>query len=164
MDYAVEKRITFFDTAAIYGGGQARIERRNYLGFDEPREATQEMSSSERILGRWMRSRGCREEITVCTKFLISRIEGTFGGALEESLDRLGTDYLDIYKLHAPDADTPIDETLAAMTEEMQAGRVRVIGCSNHSASQLREALEASAAGGYNRFEVTQPLYNLVVR
>ena len=64
MDYAVEKGITFFDTAEIYGGGQSRIDRSEYLGFDERREMTLEMHSSEHVIGRWMRLRGCRKEIT----------------------------------------------------------------------------------------------------
>ena len=68
MDYAVEKGITFFDTAEGYGGGQARAGRKDTLGIDDIRERTGEMSSSERIIGSWMRSRGCRDQVTICTK------------------------------------------------------------------------------------------------
>ena len=162
MDYAVENGITFFDTAESYGGGNARAARRERQGIDDVREVTGEMSSSELVIGRWMRLRSSRDEITLCTKV------GTGGGseniatALSASLERLGTDHVDVYKMHSPDTVTPIDETLDALTREVDAGRVDVIGCSNYSAEQLREALDASAKRGYRRFEITQPPYNLV--
>jgi aryl-alcohol dehydrogenase-like predicted oxidoreductase len=80
---------------------------------------------------------------------------------LTTSLDRLNTDYVDIYELHNPDADVPIGESLGALMDHVNAGRIRTIGCSNFSRDELREALDASAAGGYARFEVTQPPYSL---
>jgi aryl-alcohol dehydrogenase-like predicted oxidoreductase len=64
--------------------------------------------------------------------------------------------------MHRPDPETPIGETLNAMADEINAGRIEIIGCSNYSADQLQEALDASAAGGYPRFAVIQPPYNLV--
>ena len=78
------------------------------------------------------------------------------------ALERLGTDRVDVYKMHSPDTTTPIHETLDALTCEVDAGRVDVIGCSNYSAEELREALDASAKRNYRRFEITQPPYNLV--
>lgn len=161
MDYAVENGITFFDTAEIYGGGQSRLWRRQHLGVDDEREVTGEMSSSERIVGTWMRLRGCRNEITLCTKVMSGGSAENIPGALQKSLERLETDRVDMYKMHAPDANTPISETMAALTAEVDAGHVEVVGCSNYSAVQLREALDASAEGGYRRFEVVQPPYNL---
>ena len=111
-----------------------------------------------------MRSQGSRDEITLCTKVGSGGGPENIAKALSGSLDRLGTDHVDIYKMHAPDSVTPIAETLAAMTAEVDAGRVGSIGCSNYSAGQLREALDASAAGGYRRFEVIQPPYSLAHR
>ena len=164
MDYAVEKGITFFDTAEAYGGGQARENRKSTLGVDDIRETTGEMSSSERIIGDWMRARGCRDEITICTKISGGRgAPELIAPALEASLERLRTDHVEIYKMHSPDPDTPIGETLHAMTEQVTAGRTRVIGGANYAAPQLQEALDASASRGYERFEITQPNYNLAV-
>ena len=104
MDYCFEKGITFFDTAEAYGGGQARENRRASLGIDDVRETTGELSSSERIIGSWMRARGVREQVTLCTK-----ISGGHGKpeeirkALVASLDRLQTDHVEVYKMHSPD-------------------------------------------------------------
>ena len=164
MDYALEKGVTFFDTAEAYGGGQARATRRDTMGVDDVRETTGEMSSSERIIGSWMRSRGCRDQVTICTK-----ISGGHGKpeeierALAASLDRLGTDHVEIYKMHSPDESTPIDETLDVLTAQVRAGRVGAIGGANYEAAQMREVLDTAAAKGYERFEITQPNYNLAV-
>ena len=146
MDYAFDKGITYFDTAEMYGNG-----------------------TSERTVGNWMRQRRCRDKMTVLTKFWASD-PPTWGNrdyirkALDASLYRLGTDYIDIYMMHFPDPKTPIGETLATLTEEINAGRIRTIGFSNFYASQLEEALEASASGGHARFEVQQPEYSLVMQ
>ena len=165
MDYALEKGIDFFDTAEGYGGGQSRAGRSNYLGSDDrQREMTTETSSSENVIGRWMSARGCRDEITLCTKFSYGASPERLPKALEGSLERLRSHHLDIYKMHSPDADVPISETLGALDPEVEAGRIGVIGCSNFSAAQLQEALDASAAGRYHRFEITQPPYNLAQR
>lgn len=165
MDYCFEKGITFFDTAEAYGGGQARQIRRESLGIDDVRETTGEISSSERIIGSWMRARGVRDQLTLCTK-----ISGGHGKpeeihkALAASLDRLQTDHVDVYKMHSPDTSAPIDETLDAMTEEKKAGRISTcIGGANYDAAQLQEVLDVAQAKGYERFEVTQPNYNLAV-
>ena len=113
-----------------------------------------------------MRQRGCRDKMTVLTKFWASE-PPTWGNrdyirkALDASLYRLRTDYIDIYMMHFPDPITPIWETLATLTEEINDGRIRTIGFSNFYASQLEEALEASASGGHARFELQQPEYSL---
>lgn len=164
MDYAYESGITFFDTAESYGGGQSRQTRRDRHGVHDAREVSGEWSSSERIIGDWMRSRGVRDEITICTKVSTGASPGNIARALDTSLDRLKTDRVDIYKIHSPDADTPIGDSLQALTSAVAAGKIGVIGCSNFSGQQLGEALAASAANGYARFEVTQPPYNLVQR
>ena len=163
MDYAVDNGITFFDTAEVYGGGQARRYRKEAFGTEDEREASGEMSSSERIVGRWMSSRGCRDDVTLCSKVISGGDADSISRALDGSLERLGTDHVDIYKMHEPDPDTPIAETMAAMTAEADAGRIGVVGGSNYSAAELREVLDASAAGGYRRFEIVQPPYSLAL-
>jgi aryl-alcohol dehydrogenase-like predicted oxidoreductase len=163
MDYAMERGIMLFDTAEIYGGAQSRLDRAQYLGFDEVREVAHEVSSSERVLGRWLKSRGSRKDVMITTKFLVSRLEGSIAQMLEASLERLNTDYVDIFELHAPDPSIPLDEIIGEMSGLVDAGLTRVIGCSNHTGAQLQEALDVSASHGYARFEVTQPLYNLAV-
>ena len=162
MDYAVERGITLFDTAESYGGGQSRQKRRDELAVDDEREATDEMSSSERIIGRWLRRTGARDDVTIETKVGSGGGADNIARALEGSLERMGIDRVDIYLMHSPDTRTPISETLEALTAEVKAGRVGVIGCSNYTAEQLQEALAASASGGCERFEISQPEYNLI--
>lgn len=163
LDYAVERGITFFDTAEAYGGGQAHAGHPNLV--HEPGdgyEVTTEMSSSEAVMGRWIKSRRVRDEIVLCTKV-------SSGGAspqniekkLYESLERLNTDYIDVYKLHSPDHETPVDETLNVLTEYVSKGIIKTIGASNHTVHDLKHALEVSTAGGYARYDVIQPQYNL---
>ena len=162
MDYAVERGITFFDTGDLYGGGQSHQARKSAYGTDDVRETTLEMNSSEKIIGRWMCARGCRSQITLCTKVGTGNDPENIHKALDRSLDRLGVDDVDIYKLHKPD-DTPIGETLAALSQEAEAGRVTAIGCSNFSARQLADALDASDATRCRRFDVIQPPYSLAL-
>ena len=164
MDYAVEKGVTFFDTAEGYGGGQSQAQRRQALGVEDQREVTTEMSSSEKIIGRWLRKRGGRDKVTLCTKVSTGNSADNIHRAVAGSCERLGIDHVDIYKLHSPDPRTRIAETLDALTVEVNAGHIDVIGCANYSASQLQEALDASAAHGYARFEIAQPPYNMVLR
>ena len=159
LDYAVEAGIALLDTAEGYGGGNAREYRRQRLRVDDTREVSGEMNSSERILGRWLQSRGCRDRVVICTKVGTGNSPENIHRALAASLDRLNTGFVDIYMLHKSDPEIPIDETLGALTEEVEAGRVRAVGCSNFSGVQLREALGASAAGA--RFEAVQPPYSL---
>ena len=145
LDYALDKGITYVDTAELYGTGM-----------------------SERAIGNWMHERGCRDKITILTKFYVDDPR-TWGNrdyirkALDGSLYRLRTDYVDIYMMHFADPTVPIAETLSTLTEEVEAGRVRTIGFSNFYTHQLQEALAASASGGYQRFQVHQPEYSLVM-
>ena len=73
-------------------------------------------------------------------------------------------DQIDIYMLHGSDADVPLKETLDALNDEVNAGRLKVIGCSNHSAAQIQQALDISQRKGYARFEVIEPAYSMVDR
>ena len=164
LDYAVKRGITFLDSAEAYGGGNARLFRIQSLGIDDTREVSHEMSSSECILGRWMKARGCRNEITLCTKVSSGASPENIKRALAASLERLRTDSVDVYKIHSPDPKVPIQETLAALNEEVDAGRIKALGCSNVSGDQMRDALEVSRSRGYARFEITQPPYNLALR
>ena len=164
LDHALDRGITFLDSAETYGGGNARLARIQNHGIDDTREASHEMSSSECTLGRWMKARGCRTEITLCTKVSSGASPKNIRRALAASLERLRTDWVDVYKLHSPDPKVPIQETLAALNEEVDAGRIRALGGSNFSGDQMREALEVSRSRGYARFEITQPPYNLALR
>jgi aryl-alcohol dehydrogenase-like predicted oxidoreductase len=146
VDAAIEAGITLFDTADIYGG-----------------------TKSEEFLGKALGKR--RQDIVLATKFgmRIGDDPRRMGGsrrwimrAVEDSLSRLGTDYIDLYQFHAPDADTPIDETLRALDDLVSQGKVRYIGNSNFTGWQIADA-DWTAAGG-NRFVSAQNLYSLLER
>lgn len=164
MDYAFDKGITFFDTAEGYGGGQSKANRKLLLNLDDQREVTTEISSSERIVGDWIQSRDCRQHITLCTKISTGGNRKNIHTALDGSMKRLKTEYVDVLKMHSYDDEVPLQETLEALSETMEDNRVRVLGCSNYSADQLQKALDISSLEGYHRFEVIQPPYNLISR
>jgi aryl-alcohol dehydrogenase-like predicted oxidoreductase len=126
---------------------------------------------SEAVLGRWMKARGNRDRVIIGTKLGHSMAPGKHGlsrqyifEALEASLQRLQTDYIDLYQAHLDDQVTPLEETLQAFDEGVRQGKVRVIGASNYSATRLAEALQISQQHGYARYESLQPLYNLIDR
>ena len=142
---ALDAGVTHFDTAELYGGGE-----------------------SERFLGRTLGAR--RDEIVLATKFGYRGADDPTGQAAPEavrtacegSLERLGTDRIDLYYLHRPDSETPIADTLGALTRLQEEGKVREVACSGFSAAQLREA-ETAASGGA-RFVAVQNEYSLVHR
>jgi aryl-alcohol dehydrogenase-like predicted oxidoreductase len=142
MDYALEHGITLFDTAEAYGLGHA----------------------SETIIGRWLRSRRCRESITLVTKITTSFNQRHVREALTASLERLGTDYTDLYLFHSFDASMPQEESVAAMDAVVKSGLARAGGCSNYSGAQLAGALEISRSTGLSRFTAIQSNYNLIAR
>ncbi len=162
MDYARENGITLFDTAEAYGGGQAKAYRRDHLGITDTREVSDEMHSSEKIVGRWLQARGCRDQITLVTKVTREFTRAHVRAAIEASLSRLQTDRIDLYLYHSYDGVTPIEETTAAIDAVVGAGLARAAGCSNHSGPQLQAALEASRRLGLRRFETIQLPYNLL--
>jgi aryl-alcohol dehydrogenase-like predicted oxidoreductase len=146
IDAAISASINFFDTADTYG-----------------------QTKSEEFLGRALKDR--RKSVIIATKFG-KPVDPTRTGARPEyvhqacndSLRRLGTDYIDLYQLHAPDPTVPIADTLGALDELVRAGKVLEIGCSNFAASQLREADDASRRGHLARFVSVQNHYNMLKR
>ncbi len=155
LDRASEGGVTFIDTADVYplGGGLATTGR------------------TEEIVGRWLEGR--RHDYVVATK-----CRGRTGrhawdegnsrkhivAAVDESLRRLRTDYIDLYQLHRDDDETPLEETLRALDDLVRVGKVRYVGVSNFRAYRLATALGLSAAKNLVRFDCLQPRYNLLVR
>ena len=126
---------------------------------------------SETIIGKWLKARGNRDKVVIATKLgmeLAPTKKGLSRGymmrAVEDSLRRLQTDYIDLYQSHRDDPDTPIQETLEAYATLIKQGKVREIGASNYSAPRLAEALRISTAHGLPRYQSLQPLYSLVER
>src|SRR5579864_5647528 len=126
---------------------------------------------SETIIGKWMKSRGNRGQVIIATKVGAEMPGQGKGlskawilGEAEASLQRLQTDYIDLYQAHRDDPETPLEETLQAFDELVRQGKIRVIGASNYSATRLAEALQVSQQHGYARYESLQPLYNLIDR
>jgi len=145
VNAALDAGINFFDTADIYGAG-----------------------ASEEFLGRALGAR--RGSVLIASKFGMRMDEQRHGArpeyvrrAVEDSLRRLGTDYIDLYQLHQPDLEVPIAETLGALDGLVRAGKVREIGCSNFSGDQLREAGQAARPGGA-RFVSLQNQYSMLHR
>ncbi len=124
---------------------------------------------SERILGRWMASRGNRNELVIATKVGMSPdlrglSEATIARGIEASLERLGIDTVDLYYAHKDDPDTPLEETLGAFGRLIAEGKIRHAAASNYSASRLSEALGLGERAGMARYEALQPHYNLMER
>jgi 1-deoxyxylulose-5-phosphate synthase len=155
LDAALAGGVTFIDTADVYplGGSLETVGR------------------TEEIVGKWLRGR--RHEVVLATKCF-----GPMSGrpwdrgnsrkhvldAIDASLRRLGTDHVDLYQLHQPDPETPLDETLGALDAVVRSGRARYVGCSNFLAWQVARALGRSEALGLARFDSVQPRYNLLFR
>jgi aryl-alcohol dehydrogenase-like predicted oxidoreductase len=126
---------------------------------------------SETVLGKWLKTRGNRDKVIVATKVGSDMGNGRKGlkaayiaQAVDDSLRRLQTDYIDLYQSHRDDPDTPQEETLQAYGKLVKAGKVRAIGASNFTAERLAAALAISAKNGLPRYESLQPEYNLYER
>ena len=155
LDAAGEAGITFLDTADVYPLGGT----------------TETAGRTEEIVGKWLRGR--RDRFIVATK-----CSGKMGpapwqqgtsrkhvlDAIDASLKRLGTDYVDLYQVHQYDAITPTDETLEALDAVVRSGKARYIGCSNYHAYRVARALGRSEALGLAKFISVQPRYNLLFR
>ena len=149
-DLYVESGGNFFDTANVYNNGV-----------------------SETILGSWLKERGKRHLLVIASKafFPISDEPNDTGlsrkhlfHAIDESLRRLQTDYLDLYQVHCFDMSTPLEETLRALDDIVRAGKVRYLGASNYTAAQLLKALMLSKMNGLLPFSFLQAEYSLIVR
>jgi len=124
---------------------------------------------SETIIGDWMRARGNRSEMVIATKVAkLSTRPGlsaaNIAAAAEDSLSRLGTDYIDIYYAHHDDESVPLEESLTAFNELVTAGKVRYLAASNYTAARLEEALKISRELGMSEYLLLQPNYNAIVR
>jgi aryl-alcohol dehydrogenase-like predicted oxidoreductase len=126
---------------------------------------------SETVLGKWFAQGGKREKVVLATKVGLEMGPGQKGlrkkrifEAVDESLQRLQTDYIDLYQSHRPDAETPIEQTLEAYAELIKLGKVRAIGASNYTAEQIDEAMAMSSEKKLPRYESLQPEYNLYER
>ncbi|MDW5377653.1 aldo/keto reductase [Halomonas sp. HP20-15] len=126
---------------------------------------------SERVLGAYFKARGNRDKVLLATKVGMDMGDGDKGlskayiqRAVEASLERLQTDYIDLYQSHLDDADTPLEETLEAYDRLIEAGKVRVIGASNYTADRLDEASQVAQRHALPRYETLQPCYNLYDR
>ena len=148
FDRCRDAGINFFDCANVYEKGR-----------------------SEEILGKLMAD--CRDEVVITSKVYFPTDEDVnargatrkhMKAALEASLQRLGTDYIDVYFIHRFDDLTPLEETLRALDDIVRDGKVLYLGASNFAAWQVTKALGISARRGWNRFECIQPMYNLVKR
>ena len=149
VDAALDLGITLFDTADVYGGG----------------------GKSEIFLGKALGKK--RSQVVIATKFGNPMGDSVYQGgasrryivsAVEESLRRLGTDYIDLYQIHKPDPHTPVDETLSAMDDLIRQGKVRYIGCSNFSGWQLVESHWVAQTSGLDSFVSAQNRYSLLSR
>jgi len=155
MDTAADAGVTFFDTADVYplGGGESRVGR------------------TEEIVGRWLK--GKRSRFVLATKAVgkMGPFPWDHGAsrkhlldAIDASLKRIGTDYVDLYQLHSDDRETPLDETLEALDVIVRSGRARYIGVSNFLAYRLARALGRADVLRTTRFVSVQPRYNLLFR
>ncbi|MGZ4443774.1 MAG: aldo/keto reductase [Nocardioidaceae bacterium] len=147
---ALEAGINFFDTANVYSAG-----------------------SSEEITGRALKDFAAREDVVIATKVFNRMRPGPNGAGLsrkaimaeiDNSLTRLGTDYLDLYQIHRWDYETPIEETLEALHDVVKAGKARYIGASSMFAWQFAQALYTADLNGWTRFVSMQDHYNLLYR
>ncbi|YBV96319.1 aldo/keto reductase [Phyllobacteriaceae bacterium JZ32] len=126
---------------------------------------------SETIIGNWLKQRGGRDRVVIATKVGSEMGPGQKGlsaayirQAVDASLKRLRTDYIDLYQSHWDAPETPFEETLGVYKELIDAGKVRAIGASNLTAARLTEALDIAKRTGLPRYETLQPLYNLYER
>ena len=150
IDHALGEGVNFVDTANVYAGNE-----------------------SERIVGKALATDGRRANTILATKFYFPQGPDVNArglsrrhliAACEASLERLGTDWIDLYQLHRCSADVPIDETLRALDDLIRAGKIRYIGCSMLPGWQIVESLWVAKELGLNRFVCEQPAYNLLDR
>ena len=155
LDYFVDSGLDFIDTADIYS---------NWAPGNKGGE-------SETMIGKWLKNSGKRQKVIIATKVGM-QMTGTKKGlsgkyiikAVDDSLKRLQTDYIDLYQAHTDDAGTPLLETLTTFDLLIKQGKVRAIGASNYTGERLKEALQVSTDNNLARYECLQPAYNLYQR
>ncbi len=155
LNQFVDAGFSFVDTADVYS-----IWGEGHVGGE-----------SETIIGNWLAKTDRRSEVVIATKVGMDMKENGKGlsrkhilASVERSLNRLQTDYIDLYQAHKDDPDTALEETLGAFDELVKAGKVKAIGASNYSGDRLQQALDISAQQGFARYETLQPEYNLYAR
>lgn len=155
LDAFVDGGFDFVDTADVYSAWKPGNKG----------------GESETVIGNWMKSRGNRAKVIIATKVGMELAPDKKGlssayimQAVEDSLSRLQTDYIDLYQSHTDDLETPLDESLAAYDHLIKQGKVRAIGASNYTGARLTEALGTSAANGLVSYTCLQPHYNLYER
>ncbi|MGA2851773.1 MAG: aldo/keto reductase [Terracidiphilus sp.] len=155
LDAALDAGLNFVDTADVYS---------RWVPGHKGGE-------SETIIGKWFAKTGKRKNVILATKVGMEMGEGKKGlkaayirQAVEDSLQRLQTDYIDVYQAHKDDSETPLEETLGAFNQLVKEGKIRYIGASNYSGTRLAEALETSRKNGFASYISLQPHYNLVER
>lgn len=155
FDQALDLGLNFIDTADVYSRWAP-----GHQGGE-----------SETIIGKWFANSGRRKDVILATKVGMDMGEGRKGlkpsyiqQAVEASLRRLQTDYIDLYQAHADDPETPLEETLKAFDDLVKSGKVRYIGASNYSGARLAQALEISRKNNLAGYVSLQPHYNLVER
>lgn len=166
--WTADERASFEVLDAFVGAGLNFIDTADAYSLWVPGHQGGE---SEAMIGKWLKSRGRRDRVIIATKLGVEVVPGEQGlsreymtRAIERSLKRLNTDYIDVYQSHRDDPETPIEETLEAYEQLIKAGKVRAIGCSNFKAERLAETLQVSAAHGLPRYESCQSWYNLYDR
>ena len=166
--WTIDEATSFAVLDAFVAGGGNAIDTADGYSVWVPGHVGGE---SETIIGRWLQRRGRRDDVVIATKVgweVNAENKGLKKDyilrAVEDSLQRLQTDYIDLYQSHKDDPTTPVEETLEAYAQLVKAGKVRFIGASNFTAARLSESLAASQKHGFPRYETLQNLYNLYDR
>ncbi len=166
--WTVDERTSFELLDAFVDAGFTLIDTANSYSRWVPGHQGGE---SETIIGKWLKRRQDRERLLIATKVGSDMGEAGKGlsrahieRAIDDSLRRLHTEYVDLYQSHFDDESTPVEETLATFARLIERGKVRAIGASNLSPARVQESLDVSAQRGYPRYETLQPLYNLYDR
>ena len=141
IDYAMDRSINLIDTAEVYSAG-----------------------TSETVLGQWLSRSSNRQKVVLGTKIVPPLGRERIMQVVEDSLRRLQTDVIDLYQLHAFDADTPLEETMDALNTLVQQGKVRYLGCSNFDAWQICKALWIADVNDWAPMVSVQPNYNVAIR
>ena len=166
--WTVDEQTSFTLLDAFVAAGFNLIDTADVYSYWAPGNRGGE---SETIIGKWLKRSGKRGKVVIATKVGKEMGPNSKGlsksyilRAVEDSLRRLQTDYIDLYQSHADDPETPLEETLEAYAQLIRQGKVRAIGASNYSATRLAQALQISDQYGFPRYESLQPLFNLYDR